>query len=234
MSDLKFNIWNTRYGEGGVYQDSSGNVGIGSSVPAAKLDVNGTTKITGGFNLGISSGGTSVTNGNPITALDLPFPCTLNQSTVDVDTSGSSVSSGSSIATTSGTSHIFDLSGISPRPNNIIFAFEDVRGGGDINVRLGITTNTLVSTGYEMKINASDGTTGFQIDESGNNILITGFIQFTNPYGNLWVGTGAQHEDTNETYGISGSVDIGGEINSIGIEIGAGFFDSGAVNIIYY
>ena len=127
MSNIRLDNWYHQSGTGGIYQDSSGNVGIGSSVPAAKLDVNGDIKSSGGFNLGISSGGTSVTNGNPITALDLPFPCTLNQSTVDVDTSGSSVSSGSSIATTSGTSHIFDLSGISPRPNNIIFAFEDVQ-----------------------------------------------------------------------------------------------------------
>jgi len=126
------------------------------------------------------------------------------------------------------------LSGINPRPNNIIFTFEDVTGGGGtgMHVRLGITTNTLVFTGYQMEINSVDDTTGFLIEESTNG-PITGFIQFTNPYGNLWVGTGAQHEDTNESYGISGSVDIGGQINSIGIEAG-NIFSAGVVNIIYY
>ena len=41
MTDIKFNSWYHQSGTGGVYQDSSGNLGIGSDVPSSALDVQG-------------------------------------------------------------------------------------------------------------------------------------------------------------------------------------------------
>ena len=39
MSDIRFNRWLHQSGTGGIYQDSSGNIGIGTSVPRSALDV---------------------------------------------------------------------------------------------------------------------------------------------------------------------------------------------------
>jgi hypothetical protein len=58
MSDIRFNRWLHQSGTGGVYQDSSGRVGIGTSIPTSALDVqNGTIKI--GSNTLSSSGVTT-------------------------------------------------------------------------------------------------------------------------------------------------------------------------------
>ena len=46
MSDIRFNRWLHNSGTGGVTQDSSGNIGIGSSVPRTALDVVGVVSAT--------------------------------------------------------------------------------------------------------------------------------------------------------------------------------------------
>ena len=46
MSDIRFNRWLHQSGTGGVYQDSSGNIGIGTSVPRTALDIVGVISAT--------------------------------------------------------------------------------------------------------------------------------------------------------------------------------------------
>jgi hypothetical protein len=55
----------SKLGNSNIYQNSSGNLGIGTAVPGAALDVNGSVNAASGFNLGgapFASG--SLTNGN--------------------------------------------------------------------------------------------------------------------------------------------------------------------------
>ena len=72
MSDIKFNRWLHQSGTGGVYQDGSGRVGIGTSVPTSALDVqSGSIKI--GSNTLSSSGVSTFTtvNATSISATNL-------------------------------------------------------------------------------------------------------------------------------------------------------------------
>ena len=49
MSDIRFNRWLHQSGTGGVFQDSSGRVGIGSSTPTDALDIVGVASATSFF-----------------------------------------------------------------------------------------------------------------------------------------------------------------------------------------
>ena len=66
MSDIRFNRWLHQSGTGGVYQDSSGNIGIGTSTPTSALDIqSGNIKI--GSNTLSSSGVSTFTTVNATT-----------------------------------------------------------------------------------------------------------------------------------------------------------------------
>ena len=68
MSDIRFNRWLHQSGTGGVYQDSAGSVGIGTTVPTELLDVqDGNIKI--GNNI-ISSSGISTFSSIDVTTFN--------------------------------------------------------------------------------------------------------------------------------------------------------------------
>ena len=67
MSEIRFNRWSHQSGTGGIYQDSSGNIGIGTSTPTSVLDIQGGS-IKIGNDLLTSSGVSTFTSGLNVTS----------------------------------------------------------------------------------------------------------------------------------------------------------------------
>ena len=111
MSDVRFNNWKHQSGTGGVTQDSSGNVGIGSTLPTAMLDVE---HIKTGIITATTVSATTVNVGGVLTYEDVT-----NVDSVGVVTAreGIRVGAGKSIGSDSGTVTYYGdgstLSGIS-------------------------------------------------------------------------------------------------------------------------
>jgi len=244
MSDLNFNNWYHQSGSGGVHQTGIGSVGIGSQQPTATLDVNGSINFSGGFDLEILQGDSSVTNGTKITELNFNgdgVNVALNGTIANVTPpAGGSVSFASSIATTTGASTSFVFTGT--KPTIIEFGFDNIVLSTAVSmyIRLGITTGTLISSGYDCIVsdNGTDSTAstiGFPLQ---NNTAVTaphlGIMRFVNAWGTTWIGTGFIAGSNNQVYSASGSIDIGGEIAEIGVELASSSFSSGAINIAYY
>jgi len=136
MSDIRFNRWLHQSGTGGVYQDSTGRVGIGTSVPTSALDVqSGTIKI--GNNTLSSSGVSTFTS---VTATTVTATSITN---TGVTTVAAGSTSAPSISPTgdSNTGIFF------PSADTIAFGEGGVEAARfDSNGRLGIGTISAVKT----------------------------------------------------------------------------------------
>jgi len=79
MSDIRFNRWLHQSGTGGIHQDSSGNIGIGTSVPTVKVDIQGgDLKVgdqifssSGVSGLNITGGNVGINSESPTLGLDI-------------------------------------------------------------------------------------------------------------------------------------------------------------------
>jgi hypothetical protein len=186
-----------------------------------QLQTNGTTRAN------ITPSGLSIVNYNPATSL---------------------ITSGTAVASTSGTS--IDFTSIPSWVKRITVMFQGVSTNADtaIQVQLG-TGGSPTTTGYVSgatnvltSINTTRGTvsvtTGFRAfvaDDAAD--ASTGSFVFTNISGNTWICNGALLVTGLNTggCGVFGSIALAGTLNMLRVTTlnGTATFDAGSINILY-
>jgi hypothetical protein len=155
--------------------------------------------------------------------------------------SGSTITSGTAVASTSGTS--IDFTGIPNWVKRVTVMFSGVSTSGTSNWLVRVGSGSFQATGYTSTASymtttpatASD-TTGFiwRSDNAGNNI--SGAMIMYNITGNTWVeNLSGGGNNNNQSYVGGGSVSLSGALDRIRITTvnGSDTFDAGSINILY-
>lgn len=157
--------------------------------------------------------------------------------------SGSTITSGTSVASTSGTS--IDFTGIPSWVKRITVMLNAVSTSGTSNmiVQLG-TSGGITTTGYNASgsyisnaVGSSNSSTGFMIQYgTAASNLINGIVLITNITGNQWVESATLgRSDSAATHTSGGVVSLSATLNSVRITTvnGTDTFDAGSINILY-
>jgi hypothetical protein len=171
---------------------------------------------------------------------------TLSNTANTIIMGGSILTSGTAVASTSGTAISF--TGIPSWVKRIIVMFSGLStsGSSDFLVRLG-TSGGVVSTGYlgsssvvSSGVASTAFTTGFGIAQFGQGTGYVGHGMMTicllNSSTNIWVQSGTMGEsDTNRSAFFGGSVTLSGVVTTVTITTvnGTDTFDAGSINIFY-
>jgi hypothetical protein len=155
---------------------------------------------------------------------------------------GSSVVSGTSVASTSGTS--IDFTGIPSWAKRITVMFNGVSTNGTSVIQVQLGAGSIATTGYTSTANSSSGggtvvtssTTGLVV--SGNNttgFFTHGAVVISNFGANAWVALGNTIPSTAQTGYMAGSATLSGTVDRVRITTvnGTDTFDSGSINILY-
>ena len=153
------------------------------------------------------------------------------------------LTSGTAVASTSGTS--IDFTGIPSWVKRVTVMFNGVSTNGASNIQMqigsgSVTTSGYVNwSGYVATGNATSGTaatTGFHINDASSAATRYGSMVLVNVSGNAWVSTQTFIDYTNvlATLG-SGSITLGGALDRVRITTinGTDAFDAGTVNLLY-
>ena len=170
---------------------------------------------------------------------------TLPATSGTVSTLGTALTSGTAVASTSGTS--IDFTGIPSWAKRITVMFNGVSTSSSSNLLLQIGNGSVIATGYDSaasSFNATNvgSTIGFVV--TGGNLvtasIVSGSIVLTNFSSNLWVSAGVIANTTapatNGAAHLSGgNKTLSGALDRVRITTanGTDTFDAGSINIMY-
>jgi hypothetical protein len=154
---------------------------------------------------------------------------------------GGAITSGTAVASTSGTS--IDFTGIPSWVKRVTVMFQGLSSNSTsfIIVQLGTGSTTYTTSGYLGAVNSGNSitnqTTGFGvIGQPASANVIHGSATITNITNNSWVYAGTTYlSNTGLGGGGAGSVSLGAALTAVRITTvnGTDTFDAGSINILY-
>ena len=167
---------------------------------------------------------------------------TLTNKTIGTGYAGSTVTSGTAVASTSGTS--IDFTGIPSWVKRITVMFSGVSTSSTSNWLIQIGAGSIVSTGYSSAssvVGAStaasqSSTAGFLIRNNQAAAVMGGSVCLTLLGSNVWVASGVVGDTSvPASYTCTGSLSLGGTLDRVRITTvnGTDTFDAGSINILY-
>ena len=178
-----------------------------------------------------------------LTSASLTTP-TLTSPTFAGTPSGSIITSGTAVASTSGTS--IDFTSIPTWVKRVTVMFNGVSTSGTSVPLVQLGAGSVTTTGYvsssarlqdSSAVSVSNSTAGFVVPLANASNVFSGAIQFTNVTGNTWVGQGVLSTALVSPFSmpISGLIALGGTLDRVRITTtgGTDTFDAGSINILY-
>jgi hypothetical protein len=153
-------------------------------------------------------------------------------------TGASLITSGTAVASTSGTS--IDFTSIPSWVKRITVMFNDFSTNGSSVCQIQLGSTTFTTTGYvsvgQNGVSSNSSTTGFSLTGSwGASSTKSGIMVFCLLSGNLWVGSGVSTDLTTNASYCAGRVTIAGTLDRVRITTvnGTDTFDAGSINLLY-
>ena len=166
---------------------------------------------------------------------------TMTNKTIGSGYAGSTVTAGTAVASTSGTS--IDFTGIPSWVKRITVMFNGVSTNGTSPLLVQLGSGSATTTGYTSGASGSSGslatttsTAGFILNYASVAAgTSNGVIPFTNVSGNIWVSSGVLNLYTTGNNMSGGTVTLSGTLDRVRITTvnGTDTFDAGSINILY-